>query len=44
MTEKKWEKKNIVILATNGVAIQPPECRATGMPTARAKIERLLRT
>ena len=43
VTEKKWGK-NIVILATNGVASQPPERRATGTPTAHAKIERLLRT
>ena len=41
---EKMGGKNIVILATNGVASQPPERRATGTPTARAKIERLLRT
>ena len=42
--EKIEREKNIFILATNVVASQPAEHRATGMPKARAKIERLLRT
>ena len=38
VTEKNGGK-NIVILATNGVASQPPERRPTETPTARAKID-----
>ena len=38
------KKIMMILVATNVVASQPPECRLTGTPTARAnKFERAIR-